>query len=90
MSNVKVAVWTIVIITVVLILYKFVFNPQILIIPSIRNLKGCPDKWKYDGLMCIPDYPTSCQEFNPKSITSLSEACDICKKCWTNWSGQCS
>jgi hypothetical protein len=90
MSNVKVAVWTIVIIAVVLVLYKFVFNPQIIIIPSVRNLTGCPDKWRYDGLMCNPTYQTICQPFNPKSIQTLSEACKICKECGTNWSGQCS
>lgn len=90
MSNINISVWTIIWCIIVFLIYKFVFNPQILIIPSVRNLKGCPDRWKYDGEMCNPTYPTICQPFNPKNIKTLSEACNICKQCGTNWSGQCS
>jgi hypothetical protein len=90
MSNTTIAVWTIFWFFILLLLYRFAFNPQILIIPSVLNLKGCPDRWTYDGSMCTPNYPTSCKEFDPNKIVTLSEACNICKSCGTNWSGQCS
>jgi len=90
MSNVNIAVWSVFWVVVVLLIYKYVFNPQILIIPSVTNLSGCPDRWSFDGQMCTPNYTTSCKPFDPLKITMLSEACNICKTCGTNWNGQCS
>jgi hypothetical protein len=89
MSNTTIAVWTIVWIFIILILYRFVFNPQILIIPSVINLKGCPEHWYKQGSLCVPNYTTSCRPFDPLKITTLSQACSICKACGTNWNGQC-
>jgi len=89
MSNTTIAVWTVGWCILFLIVYRFVFNPQILVIPSVLNLKGCPDHWTYNNSLCVPPDGSICQPFDPKKITTLSQACAICKSCGTNWSGQC-
>lgn len=89
MSNTTIAVWTVGWCIVFLIVYRFVFNPQILIIPSVLNLKGCPDHWSRNGSMCLPPDGSVCKAFNPANIKTLSQACAICKSCGTNWNGQC-
>jgi hypothetical protein len=89
MSNAVVAVWTFVWIILFVVIYRYVFNPQIVITPSVEKLKGCPDRWTFNGKLCEPDYTTSCRPFDPKTITTLSQACNICKSCGTNWSNMC-
>ena len=63
MSNAVVAVWTFVWIVLFVIIYRYVFNPQIVITPSVEKLKGCPDRWTFNGKLCEPDYTTSCKAF---------------------------
>lgn len=89
MSTLNVAVWTVFWIIIIFLCYRLVFNPQIVIIPSLKNASKCPDRWTYKSTMCYPDYDTKCIPFDPSKIQNIQEGCVIAKKCGTDWSGFC-
>jgi hypothetical protein len=76
-------------IIVLLILYKFVFNPQVVVTASRENMSQCPDRWTFSNGLCKPNYQTQCAPFDPTKITSSAQACNIARTCGTNWSGMC-
>ncbi len=92
MRTVEIAVWTIVLLGITFVVYKFIINPQIIVTPSASKLDTCPARWSYDPAtkLCKPDYATSCKAFDPTTITTMSQACRIANSCGTNWSGFCS
>lgn len=73
---------------VLLVLYKFVFNPQAM--PGKGLSAVCPDRWQYLDGLCKPDYQTSCMPFNPTTITSDVQGCNLARTCGTNWPGKCA
>lgn len=89
MAKLTIALWSAVLTIVVLVIYKFVINPQIVVTPSRKHLSDCPERWKFDGTNCIPQYETKCIAFNPKTIQTIQQACNIAKKCGTDWDGMC-
>ena len=89
MSNLTIAVWTLVWLGVAFVVYKYVFNPQVILPATLSSVSTCPDRWTFRSAMCYPDYDTHCIPFDPKKLTNLREGCEIAKKCGTNWSGRC-
>lgn len=79
---------------VFLLLYKYVFNPQIVYTPDISKMSKCPDRWNYDPISktCAPGYKTSCLPFNPESsgMDTISARCNVARSCGTGWSGVCT
>jgi hypothetical protein len=86
MEYVKTVTVSLVTVAILLVLYKFLFNPQVL--PVMTNAQ-CPDNWVYKGTVCSPEYKTNCAPFDPKDITSPAQACNIARSCGTGWKGTC-
>jgi hypothetical protein len=89
MSTVKVAIFTLLWIGLAFVIYKFVFNPQLVIQASLKSASKCPDRWTFNGTMCYPSYDTQCIPFDPSKLKNIQEACVIAKKCQTDWSSMC-
>lgn len=91
MTNTTIALWTLFWTILVLLVYKFVINPQLVLTPSVQHLSACPEHWSYDATtkLCSPTYDTPCGPFNPETVTTISQACGIATACGTNWSGMC-
>ena len=89
MSSVMIAVWTVVWLGVAFALYKYVFNPQVVLPATLASASKCPDNWTFRSGLCYPSYHTTCIPFDPTKLTSMQQACEIATKCNTNWSGRC-
>jgi len=89
MSKLTIAVYSIVGITVIVLLYKYVFNPQMVLTPSVGKASQCPVNWSYSAGLCHPEYGTSCMPFDPSKITSAESGCSLARTCGTDWSGMC-
>ena len=78
---------------ILLVLYKYVLNPQVIYTPDIANMTKCPDRWNYDPVSknCVPAYKTSCLPFNPENshLDTLTSRCNVARSCGTTWSGFC-
>lgn len=78
---------------VLLAIYKYALNPQIVVTPDPSTMDTCPDRWTFDPnkQMCEPNYPTHCLPFNPKSsnLTTVAQKCALAQRCNTGWSGMC-
>ena len=81
----------IVLLTVIVLIlaYRFLFNPQI-VLGSSGPETVCPDQWSYTDGLCKPLYETSCMPFKPETITSKRQACNLARSCGTGWPGKCS
>jgi len=78
---------SIAVIALFIVVYKFLFNPQVI----MGNLGSvCPDRCVYMGGKCIPTYGTTCTEFDPNTIKSDAQACNLARSCGTSWSGKCA
>jgi len=90
MSYIQTAVVTALFTVLFLVLYKYVVNPQVVIVPGVSQ---CPERWNYNAgtQMCEPAYKTACLPFNPDVTTLKSAAarCNLAKTCGTSWSGSC-
>ena len=71
----------------ILVIYKYVFNPQV--IPRSIGESVCPDNWLLSNGLCEPQYETNCAAFDPNSLTSSAQACNIARSCGTGWPGKC-
>jgi len=80
---------SIIAIVVLLLIYRFVFNPQVVIAGSRRGGDTCPAGWTYEGGLCVPGYNTNCAPFDPSKITSQVEACNLARTCGADWPGVC-
>jgi len=89
MSRTRTVVVSIVAILVVLLAYRFLFNPQIVISGSRRGGDTCPAGWRYEGGLCIPGYESICAPFDPSKMTSQVEACNLARTCGADWPGVC-
>jgi len=85
MKNAIIALLTVI---VLILAYRFLFNPQLLL-GSSGALTVCPDQWSYSDGLCRPLYETSCVAFKPETITSKRQACNLARTCGTNWPGKC-
>jgi hypothetical protein len=79
---------SLVIVVVMLFLYKYLFNPQVLLLASGKP-STCPRGWKYSDKLCSPTYETRCRSFDPSKVTSKATACGIAQSCGTDWPGKC-
>jgi hypothetical protein len=81
---------TVVFTVIILALYKFVANPQMVYSP---NKSSCPDAWTFNAATkkCEPTYPTHCTPFDPNATTldSAVAKCNVAQSCGTFWSGYC-
>jgi len=84
LQTVAVSVVTVV---VLILLYRFVFNPQTMVATS--GSSTCPDRWSLDGGLCVPSYDTTCAPFDPQTITSKAYGCNLARTCGTSWPGMC-
>jgi len=77
-------------IAVLLILYRFVFNPQIVTGGSKSGASTCPAAWSYMDGKCMPPKGSVCAPFDPSKITSVVEACNTARACGSDWPGMCA
>ena len=84
------ALLTVVFTVVILLVYKFVVNPQ-MVYGSTQTT--CPDAWTYNGgtKMCEPTYSTHCTPFDPNAQTldTAAAKCNVAQSCGSFWSGYC-
>ncbi len=88
-TTVLTAIFTILII----VFYKYVINPQMIIKPTLENMDKCPDNWKYNetSKLCEPQYQTHCTAFDPEDniLKTVEAKCNLARNCGTTWSGFC-
>lgn len=93
MEYVSAAALTAVFTVILLVIYKFVINPQIVLRLDSTKMARCPDNWKYNVAtkLCEPNAATSCMPFSPDESTVQSAAakCNLARTCGTTWSGMC-
>jgi hypothetical protein len=63
------------------LIYKFVFNPQI-IANSVTT--QCPENWSYNAPLCSPNYDTICQPFDPSKM-SKAQKMETAQQCAVQW-----
>ena len=93
MEYVSTAALTVLFTVVLLIVYKYVINPQIVIRLDTTKMAKCPDSWTYNlaSNLCQPNAATSCMPFDPDATTiqSVIAKCNLARQCGTTWSGMC-
>ena len=91
MAYMTVALWTIVWFVLAVLLYHYVFNPQMVITPKSKLVDKCPDRWTYNATtkLCTPNYTTKCVPFDPDKVPTVGQKCNIARTCGTNWSNVC-
>jgi len=93
MKYIVIAVSSAIFTVILLVIYKYVLNPQIVVPIDGNSMAMCPDRWTYDSdkQVCEPQYSTHCLPFNPKAqtLTTPAEKCALAKRCNTDWSGLC-
>lgn len=93
MEYVSTAALTVLFTVVLLIVYKYVINPQIVIRLDTTKMAKCPDSWTYNlaSNLCQPNAATSCMPFDPDATTiqSAIAKCNLARQCGTTWSGMC-
>jgi len=84
---------TVVFTALLLVIYKFVVNPQKVISAESLQTK-CPNAWNYNPLteMCEPTYSTHCTPFDPyaQTLQSAVAKCNVAQSCGTFWPGFCA
>lgn len=57
-------------------------------------MSQCPNNWTYNSMtkLCVPQYSTKCQPFDPNSPTlnTVAARCNVANMCGTDWSGVCA
>jgi hypothetical protein len=85
--------WTVLFTVIMLVVYKFVINPQVVLKIDPTKMAKCPDGWSYNIVtkLCQPDSQTNCMVFDPdaSSIQSAAAKCNLARSCGTSWSGLC-
>jgi len=89
MVNPKTVLVVVATVIVLLLAYRFVFNPQVLLGSSGLE-STCPSRWEYSDGLCKPRYETNCMPFDPQTITSKVQGCNIARSCGTDWPGKCA
>jgi hypothetical protein len=84
---------TVVFTVLMLVVYKFVINPQVVSSLDPTKMAKCPDGWTYNisTKLCEPNTKTSCYPFDPDatSIQLAAAKCNLARTCGTTWSGMC-
>ena len=84
---------TVVFTIVLLVVYKFVINPQVVMGIDTSKMAKCPDSWTYNAAngVCEPNMSTECYPFDPDApaIQSAAAKCNLARTCGTSWSGMC-
>lgn len=75
---------------VLLVLYRFVFNPQIVTGASRAGASICPSGWSYSNGMCVPPHGSACGPFDPSKMTSVVQSCNTARSCGYDWPGMCA
>jgi len=93
MEYVSTAALTVLFTVILLIVYKYVINPQIVLRMDPTKMAKCPDSWTYDSAsnLCKPNALTSCMPFDPdaSTIQSAVAKCNLARSCGTTWLGMC-
>jgi hypothetical protein len=93
MEYLNTVVLTVVFTLIMLVIYKFVINPQVVLTLDPTKMAKCPDSWTYNMTtsMCEPNMPTTCYPFDPDApaIQSAAAKCNLARTCGTSWSGMC-
>jgi hypothetical protein len=93
MEYLSTAALTVVFTIVLLLVYKFVINPQIVVSLDTTKMTKCPDAWTYNlqSKLCEPNASTGCMPFDPDapSIQSAAAKCNLARTCGTSWAGMC-
>ena len=87
MFELKTVIVSLVTVAILLVLYKYLFNPQVVLDTTISA--QCPDNWGFENGLCVPQYITNCAPFDPTSVKSSAQACNIARSCGTGWQGKC-
>jgi hypothetical protein len=78
---------TILTLLALLVLYRFVFNPQVVLGYGTGTI--CPDGWAYSDGLCHPGPTSSCTAFDPTTMRSAVQACNLARMCGNSWPGKC-
>ena len=93
MEYVSTTALTIVFTVILLVIYKYVINPQIVLRLDPTKMSKCPDSWTHDVSknLCIPNSSSKCMPFDPdtSTIQSATAKCNLARSCGTTWSGMC-
>jgi len=89
MEYVSTVALTLVFTVLLLVLYKLVINPQIVVTPIPNLMSKCPDGWSYDGSVCRPNGQSTCMPFDPDALSTASAKCNLARTCGTTWNGMC-
>lgn len=91
MEYITTAVLTILFTLGFLAIYKYGFNPQMIMTIDPSKMAKCPDGWNYDGKVCNPAGKTTCMPFDPDAPTldTAAAKCNLARSCSTTWSGMC-
>jgi hypothetical protein len=94
MEYLSTAAWTLVFTLLMLVIYKFVINPQVVLTLDPTKMAKCPDAWVYNSgtKLCEPNMPSECYPFDPDApaIQSAAAKCNLARTCGTSWSGMCA
>jgi hypothetical protein len=93
MEYLSTAAWTLVFTLLMLVIYKFVINPQVVLTLDPTKMAKCPDGWQYSisSKLCEPPASTNCTAIDPDAVAIQSAAakCNLARTCGTTWSGMC-
>uniref|UniRef100_A0A6C0JIL7 CPW-WPC domain-containing protein n=1 Tax=viral metagenome TaxID=1070528 RepID=A0A6C0JIL7_9ZZZZ len=89
MLNLQTVLVCVGVVLILLVAYRFLFNPQVLLGGIHSEGTTCPTHWKYIDGLCKPSYETSCMPFDPFVITSKVSGCNLARTCGTDWPGKC-
>jgi len=93
MEYLSTVLFTAVFTVLILAVYKFVINPQVVLTLDPTKMAKCPDGWSYSlvSKLCEPNTASTCMPFDPDatSIQSAVAKCNLARSCGTSWSGMC-
>ena len=89
MVKLQTVLLSVAVVAVLVFVYRYLFNPQVLL-GSSGGASVCPDRWSYEDGLCKPSYNTICVAFDPSKITSKVSACNLARTCGTGWPGKCA
>jgi hypothetical protein len=90
MGKLQTALIAVGIVAILLLAYRFLFNPQVVLGGGSSVETTCPDRWDYTDGLCKPTYETNCMPFDPFKITSNVSGCNLARTCGSSWSGKCA
>jgi len=93
MEYLSTAALTLVFTVMMILAYKFLINPQIVLTLDGSKMAKCPDAWAFNSGtgLCETNMPTHCTAFDPDAmaIQSAAAKCNLARTCGTTWSGMC-